>query len=519
MKTQKINLLLLLLIFFIAATYIPLFIYGGIIVDDWGNISHNLNCLSFTECYGAWFPLFSNRPLAPLPITTLTFIFENNYAGYLIANSLIFFFAITLCAKIINEFCDYPTAIIFSALASIPFIAIPLIASPINQSTATVSFLFWGLSLYSLFKFIRSGNRYFYIASYALLLSAFLTYEVILPLLALSIFLSFIDKPETFLKNPLNYLFKYVLPVLLILFLVTLWQKGIAPQFMEVDSRLKFQASHIIPKIYTWTHVFFAQIPQLFLKAFYFLNFYGVLTAVILTSVILVALQQKKLNSNYSKCIRFTLVATLCFLSSCSIFILSDESAVSSGYQARGLSSTWFAFALLLSGIFSLIRKNNYYLIASLIGISFFSSLSFSVQRDQYIKSWELQTAIIRDASHLIRLNHLSAPATVIGNVPKYLENNYNDEIVFSQPWDFGSALALNTNRVVVDGFPIDIRNKDLRFINTTDDFVSAQNWAGSNFNNLWFYDFDQKAKKGTLTRVVDGKQLLGLIKQSGSTH
>lgn len=519
MRTQKNNFLLVLLVFFLAATYIPLFIYGGIIVDDWGDISHNLSCLSFTDCYKAWFPLFSNRPLAPLPITALTFIFENNYAGYLIANTLIYFIAIALCAKIIYELCDYSAAIIFSAVASIPFIAMPLIASPINQSTATVSFLFWGLSLHYLFKFIRTENRFFYIASYASLLSAFLTYEVILPLLVLSILLPFVDKPEIFWKKPLNYLFKYALPILLILFLVTLWQKGIAPQFMEVDSRLKFQPSHIIPKIYTWAHVFFTQIPKLFLKAFHYLSFYNLLTALILGAIIWRALHQSKLSSIYPKCIRFTLVAALCFLSSCSIFILSDESAVSSGYQARGLSSTWFAFALVLAGISSLIYKKNYFLIASLIGVSFFSSLSYSIQRDQYIKSWELQTVIIGDASRLISLNHLTAPAIIIGNVPKYLENNYNDEIVFSQPWDFGAALALNTNKVVVDGFPIDIGNNDLRFINVSDSFVSAQNWAGSNFENLWFYDFDQKSKKGALTRVVDGEQLLELIKRSGAPH
>ena len=519
MKTQKINLLLVLLALFLTATYIPLFIHGGIIVDDWGDISHNLSCLGFADCYRAWFPLFSNRPLAPLPITALTFIFENNYAGYLIANSLIYFIAIALCAKVINELCDYSAAIIFSALASIPIIAMPLIASPINQSTATVSFLFWGLSLYSLFKFTRTGNKYSYIASYLWLLSAFLTYEVILPLLALSILLPIVDKPETFFKKPFNYIFKYALPVLLILFLVTLWQKGIAPQFMEVDSRLKFQASHIIPKIYTWVHVFFAQIPQLFLKVVNYLNLYNLLTAVLFAIIILAGFHQNKLNINYPKCIRFTLVAALCFLSSCSIFILSDESAVSSGYQARGLSSTWFAFALLLAGISSLIHKKNYFLMASLIGISFFSSLSYSVQRDQYIKSWELQTLIIEDASQLISLNRLSAPAIIIGNVPKYLENNYNDEIVFSQPWDFGAALALNTNKVVVDGFPIDIKNNDLRFIKISNDFVSAQNWVGSNFKNLWFYDFDPKSKKGTLTRVVGGEQLSGLIKSSSTTH
>ena len=517
MKNQKVNASLVLLIFFVAATYIPLFINGGIIVDDWGDISHNLSCLGFIDCYRTWFPLFSNRPLAPLPITALTFIFENNYAGYLIANSLIYFLAIALCAKIIDKLCDYSTAIIFCAIASIPMIAMPLIASPINQSTATVSFLFWSLSLHSLFKFIHKDDKLSYVASYIWLLLAFLTYEVILPLLVLSVLLPFIDKPETLLKKPLNYLTKYVLPVLLVLFLVTLWQKGVAPQFMDVDSRLKFQPSHIIPKMHTWAHVFFAQIPKLFLKIAPYLNLYNLLTGLLIVATLWKGIRQNKLGGDPQRAIRFTWVATLCFLSSCSIFILSDESAVSSGYQARGLSSTWFAFALLFAGISSLINKKHYFLIIPLVVIGFFSSISYGVQRDQYIKSWELQTRIIGDVSQLILLNNVSAPAVIVGNVPKYLESNYNDEIVFSQPWDFGAALALNTNKVVVDGFPIDSRNNDLRFINISNDFVSAQNWTGSNFKNLWFYDFDPQSKRGTLLRAVNGEQLLKAIKASSN--
>lgn len=515
MKTQKLNASLVLLIFFIAATYIPLFIKGGIIVDDWGDISHNLSCLGFADCYRTWFPLFSNRPLAPLPITALTFIFEDNYAGYLIANSLIYFLAIALFAKIIDELCDHSAAIIFCALASIPIIAMPLIASPINQSTATVSFLLWSLSLHSLFKFIQKGDKRSYVASYLWLLLAFLTYEVILPLLVLSFLLPFIDKTETLVKRPLNYLIKFALPILLVLFLVTLWQKGIAPQFMGVDSRLKFQPSHIIPKMYTWAHVFFAQIPKLFGKITPYLNLYSLLTGLLLVTILWNGASQNRSNNNYPKSIRFTFVAALCFLSSCSIFILSDESAVSSGYQARGLSSTWFAFALLFASVYSLIHKKHYFLIIPLIGIGFFSSLSYSVQRDQYIKSWELQTRIIGDVSQLALSNNISAPAVIVGNVPKYLESNYNDEIVFSQPWDFGAALALNTNNVVVDGFPIDSRNNDLRFINVSADFVSAQNWGGSNFKNLWFYDFDPKSKSGSLVRVLNGDELLKAIKAS----
>jgi hypothetical protein len=51
---------------------LPLLIKADISVDDWGDFFHNLNCNSFGACHQSWFPLFSNRPLAPLSITVPT---------------------------------------------------------------------------------------------------------------------------------------------------------------------------------------------------------------------------------------------------------------------------------------------------------------------------------------------------------------------------------------------------------------------------------------------------------------
>ena len=124
---------LFLAIAFILLTYLPLILHGGIIVDDWGDIAHNLTCANFSDCYLSWFPLFSNRPLAPLPITTLTFLFETNFSAYLICNTAIYLAAIYLFASVIKKIVTYEAALIFFLLASIPMIAMPLVSSPINN--------------------------------------------------------------------------------------------------------------------------------------------------------------------------------------------------------------------------------------------------------------------------------------------------------------------------------------------------------------------------------------------------
>jgi len=68
-QQQVPKALLISLIIYLLAVYGPLVSQAGISVDDWGDIAHNLDCNSFWHCYKSWFPLFSNRPLAPLPIT------------------------------------------------------------------------------------------------------------------------------------------------------------------------------------------------------------------------------------------------------------------------------------------------------------------------------------------------------------------------------------------------------------------------------------------------------------------
>ena len=133
----------LLLGLFLAAAYIPLLLKGGIILDDWGDIAQTLHCTGFFECYGSWFPLFSNRPLAPLPITATTLLFGLNTSWYLIVNTALYLGALFITAKTIKAFLSPFATAFFISLSSLPIIAMPIVVSPINQSTATKKSSFW----------------------------------------------------------------------------------------------------------------------------------------------------------------------------------------------------------------------------------------------------------------------------------------------------------------------------------------------------------------------------------------
>ena len=508
------------LIIYLLAVYGPLVMNAGISVDDWGDIAHNLDCNSFWHCYGAWFPLFSNRPLAPLPITVLTFIFGTWYSGYLIINCLIYLSAIGLCAKVIHTLAGYKSAIAFFVFAAIPITAMPVITSPINQSTATVSFLLWSASLLSLLRFIQTKRAIYWIATYGFLLLAFLTYEVILPLLVLTALLPWIWDAKKFALLRLRYWAQFLIPILAVLVIVTLWQKGIAPHFMEVDSRLKFVPAHALAKLHTFFSVFYRQIPALFLKMLPYLQWsflvgscFGLLALMISRhtssspSVLIISPTSPSQTSIEKVKHRFLWATLLCFLSSSSIFILSDESAVSGGYQARGLSSTWFAFVIFLA-VINPASKVICTFWTWVLGVFFvLCVLCFSVQRDQTIAAWQLQLSIIADANQLLSQEALEPKAIVLGDVPHYLPNNYNDEIVFSQPWDFGSALAITNSKQILPGPVIDSSRGELRQLKLENNIVTAQNFAGTSLENFWVYQFNSATNQGSLLRIADAAQ------------
>ena len=533
------SLLGIFLAAYLLFAYLPLLLNAGISVDDWGDISHNLDCNSFWACYQSWFPLFSNRPLAPLPITALTFALGTWYEGYLWINSLIYLLAIGVCAKVLRHLLNSGQAITFALFAAIPTIAMPVITSPINQSTATISFLLWAYSFAALFHYLQSGKSFSWVLSYFLLLMAFFTYEVILPLLVLSAFLPWIWDPRNFPVLKPRYWSQFFLPLIVVLAITWLWQKGIAPQFMEVDSRLKFSASQALIKLYTFVDVFIRQIPQLFLRLPSFLYGHNLVFALLATCTLALTYAvgsrtqeasdpspnlkaSNVLNaSGYSiqRSRRFLLIAALCFAASSFIFILSNESAVSGGYQARGLSSTWFTFAILLAAIFP--TQSALLTLWRILLILFFGlcALSFSVQRDQTIAAWQLQLQIVQDANRLIQEQGLPPKSVVMGDVPHYLEPNYNQEIVFSQPWDFGAALAITNANQIAPGPVIDSVRGQMRQLRLENDRVVALNFGGASLEQFWIYQFDSLLQRGTLTRITTPDQFAKLLTALHERH
>lgn len=521
-KKAFFNTSWLLLFLFLLGAYAPLVLKGGIIADDWGDIAQNLICNGFYDCYKSWFPLFSNRPLAPLPITTTTLLFGLNIGWYLIFNTALYLSAILITTGAIRQLLTPLAKVLFIILASAPVIAMPIVVSPINQSTATLAFLFWAISLRFLRTYCNRKTLISYGITHIFLLASLLTYEVMLPLLVLTATLPFAFDGKTLVKKPVQYLLKYIAPIILVLGVTLLWQKVLAVWiFSTVFSRLAFDPNNIGLLFLNWLSVFYIALPQLLIKSIKQVDLYGWATSLILTLTLLTYWLKEKaprlnaitIQNNH---LRTFVIFLTCFVASSSIFILSGAYAEIGGNDARALSSTWICLSLLFAGVINFFSKRVWALLLAII-VSCLAYASFGVQRDNYIRSWQLQTRILKDVLGKIEIANITPDATVIGNVPGYLPNNFNNEIVFTQPWDFGAALSLYTNKKIAGGAVLDTRASNFsKPIKLSEGTLSIDRWWKTDTTNLWFYDYDPNVKSGTLKKVPDIDSLKKLLVSLG---
>jgi hypothetical protein len=507
--------------------YLPLILFGGVIVDDWGAIEQSVNCTrgnaSFWDCLGSYFPLWSNRPLAPLLINFFTLSFGTHFMGYLIANSIIYISAVIITAHVLRGIIGSCAAMIFICLASFPEIAMPIIVSPVVQMTATASYLYWAISIYFICKAARTSSSIYWLVGYLFLMVSFLTYEVVLPLLILSVTLPYFYTIKSRGYFFIKYLIKFLTPVLIILMATVTWQKIVAPMlFPVVYSRLSFNPNRAIDIFNLWTSVFTAQIPALIKKMPAYLNAIQIVSALVFIVIVSLLIHYRKRGVSSNDHLKFLAISALCFLCSSLIFILSGGGVDISGYISRGLSSTWFSLSILISAIATIVINSQGKYI-QLVGsgiVIFIASVNFSaytISRDNYIESWRMQLSIMQDVIAQMKLKSLNQ-ITVIGDVPSVVERNFNGEIVFSTPWDFGSALAILSNGSG-SGAVIDSRGSNFHLLKFKESVVQLDGYWEVDYRNLWLYDFDPQTQTGKLDKIDEAAELKKHINSHGKIY
>ena len=511
-RQYRKSLLFVALLIYLSVVYLPLILKGGIIVDDWGNLGQNWYCTHFLNCYLDWFPLFSNRPLAPIPIVLSTMLFGMHVKGYLALNSLVYLGSLGLLVYLLKRVIGALPALGFLMLAAVPVIAMPIVSSPINCLVQNTSFLYWVVSLFFLVRYCETRRFICYFATYFFLLLSLLTYEIILPLLALTAIFPYLLQEGEDKKFFIRTLVQFISPLIFIVVLVVIWQKIIAPElFSVVYSRLEFSWARTYWGVDGWLAIFYEKLPNLFIKLF---NLYRTQTlwiffGVIATFVIiykLISRQHEKTGQARLFLVGAVLVCLGCYV----LFALGGAKEVEiGGYGARILSSTWLALALLLAALLAVMRGIlRKFIIGLLILFTALSCAAFVVSRDQYIASWQLQQRILTNVIQSIQKQGISGQIQILGDVPQYLDKNFNNEIVFSTPWDFGFALQIFSQGQITGAAVIDSARGIFHELKLQDQGVLLDGYWKAAPPNLWFYAFDAKTQASTLRPLSNSVQL-----------
>lgn len=484
--------------------YIPLVVRGGIIVDDWGNIASTLSCNGFIDCYRQNFPIFANRPLAPLPITLLTQLFGQYYFAYLLVNSILYLASVGITGYVIYKVAGTWQGLAFGAFSSIPFIAMPIIASPINQSTATISFLYWALSVLSTYVFCQNKLRRYLWLSFGFLLASFLTYEITLPLVIFLMLFPILLNTQRDGLFSIRYFSQFIAPVIGVLTASLIWQKLIGPRFIEIPSRLHFEITALVPQFVAWSNVFLESIPFLVKKAFSYSTPSAYILVILFALLLAISPKNQTSKSLESKRYLFFLITLLTFIASSSLYVLSGAAVEVGGYGSRGLSSSWFSFSLLLAGFIGLWTGKQRIGAMICITILLFLALKpFIASRNNYINSWKLQNTILSHFFEQAKQVQLGPNALVIANIPEFTPTNFNNETVFSTSWDFPAALRLLSNEAVSTGLVIDTRSGNFHSLTYQNQTIQADGFWSAKMvfptNPIWAYDFKPVNQTGSL--------------------
>lgn len=512
------------LVFVWLLVFAPHFFNSGFISDDWSVVRSALSIPGFWDLYASWFPLFSNRPVAPLVLSLVSKLCGGDPRGYVVADVTLWLTSLVLVSTIFRRFFSNRFVVIFLALASFPSMASTVIFSIGMQLPSVASIFFWALSLYFLDRYVAGNGRFCLAAEYLFVLLSLLTYEITLPLLAINVLYPSLFESQWRKGVVKKHVVRHVLPMVLLLTGILLFQKVIMPSFMTVYSRFSpGSLSNCLGNFLSWCWSFLVDFPILMLDALQSVFSSDDVNLKLVSLVVAGVFAFLLFGTGLSGSVErpdglearrrrlLLLIGLLTLFCASFLYVLSGSRAQIGGYANRGMTSTWIAYALVIAIIADLFWEKTLGLLVLLL--IFLNVCSFVLQTENYGVSWTLQREIA--ASVVGKITGAKVPlktATLLGHVPWYVPANHNGEELFQNSWDLSGALWFADHNVNLSAMPLNQLNvKQLK----VDPGGLKLNYWQSDFSNLWFYEYNARFGSASLVKVssaTEAKAVAGRV-------
>ncbi|MBD1208733.1 MAG: hypothetical protein H9535_09900 [Ignavibacteria bacterium] len=511
--------------------YLP-YIFGGgsFMIDDLMMIVQSHFDKSVWKTFVFWNTLGGGgmRPLGSTFFALTPPLFGTNPIPYILLNTACWIAAIALVSRVVKDYCGESAALWFTVLGIIPTIASSTIFEPIVMIIGSSSTLFWALSLWNLQEYLKGKKTLNLILTYLLVIIGLLIYEVSAPLLLITALLPLLPTlanhrwSESLVRREA---LRYGAPVALVIIGLALFQKLIVPLYGVSLSRLSARPLGDMARSFgRWLFSVVIDTPVMLVSS---LTHYGaglfvrwdwwlLVLAVVAFVVILRKAVPELATTNKSQRERqlFLAMIVLTLLGCSALAVFSGFNMRVEGIENRFLGSTWILLSILLAAAFARLQHGFGVIVPALIVVMTY--FSFMIQAQNYIANRRLQEAVINDSFTKLQAEQIQPGAFIIGNVPIYANNNFNNEVVFAYRHDFGGQLKMrfDSKTLIDEGQVVNVNreaptNDTTRFFLSRDrDTVMTGNLTGLMKRplngNVWWYEYDQYTQASRLVRLRD---------------
>ena len=467
------------------------------------------------------------RPLSSVFFALLPPLFGMSPIPYILFNTACWVAAILLISRVIKEYYGDAAAFWFCGLGIVPTIASSTIFEPYVMIIGSSSTLLWALSLWNLRQYLKGKQTRHLLLTYGLIILGLLIYEVSAPLLLITALLPLLP---TLSKGRLSEALRRevlssALPVVAILVGFAIFQKLIVPLYGVSYSRLSARPLGDMARSFgRWLFSVAIDAPVMMFSS---LQHYGwglfarvdwwLLLAAVIVFVILLrkaAPEFAVANKSQREQQLFLAMIVLTLFGCSALTVFSGFNMRVEGIENRFLGSTWILLSILLAVAFARLQRGFGIILPALVVVVTY--FSFMIQAQNYLANRRLQEAVINDSFAKLQAAQIQPGAFIIGNVPVYANNNFNNEVVFAYRHDFGGQLKMrfNSTTLIDEGQVVNVNreaptNDTTRFFLSRDrDTVMTGNLTGLMKRplngNVWWYEYDQYTQASRLVHLRD---------------
>ncbi|MCX6175446.1 MAG: hypothetical protein NTZ27_11895 [Ignavibacteriales bacterium] len=211
------------------------------------------------------------------------------------------------------------------------------------------------------------------------------------------------------------------------------------------------------------------------------------------------------------------------------MFAVAQNRIEIGGYNNRNLLEVWILLSISLAIIASRLSRSRLLFMFPLI---FLLMISFIIQVNHRGKAYQYQLKITKDCVEKVSSNKIFTKGDIIvGNIPKFLTENYNNELIFGSPWDWGSAINIYSKGNIGGGIPITSEGYfrkedpftaellDKKKIDVCQDTLIYDDWLKTEINKIWYYEYDIKSGRSQLFKFGSKDNVNKILFEENRSH